>query len=35
MLVEGSAYGINGSFGSPEKSLLLILVNEIQNFVWP
>ena len=32
-LREGPTYGINGSFGSPEKSLVLILLEQTQNFV--
>ena len=31
---KGPSYGINGSFGSPEKSLVLILVKQLQNFAW-
>ena len=27
-------FRINGSFGSPEKKLVLILLKQIQNFVW-
>ena len=38
ILVEGPDYGINGSFESPEKRfsifLVLILLNQTQNFVW-
>ena len=34
ILGEGPTYGINGSFGSPEKkSLVLILLKQAQNFV--
>ena len=33
ILGEGPAFGINGSFGSPEKSLVLILLKQTQNFV--
>ena len=28
----GPTFGINGSFGSPEKNLVLILLMQIQNF---
>ena len=34
VLGEGPIYGINGSFGSPEKSLLLALAKQTQNVVW-
>ena len=34
MLGEGPTYGINGSSRSPEKSLVLILITQTQNFVW-
>ena len=34
MLGEGDTFGINGSFVAPEKSLVLILVKQTQNFVW-
>ena len=35
ILGEGAAYGINESFGSPDKKLiLLILLKQTQNFVW-
>ena len=34
MLGEVLTYGIDGSFGSPEKSLELILVKETQNSTW-
>ena len=34
MLSEGDTFRINGSFGAPEKSLLLILVKQTQNFAW-
>ena len=34
MLGNGPTYGINGSFGSPEKFLVLILVKQTQNFAW-
>ena len=34
ILGEGPTFGINGSFGSPEKkSLVLILLKKTQNFV--
>ena len=29
---EGDTFGINGSFGAPEKKLILILVEQIHNF---
>ena len=32
MLGEGPTYGNNGSFGAPEKSSLLFLVKQRQNF---
>ena len=32
ILGEGPTFEINGSFGSSEKSLVLILVNQPQNF---
>ena len=32
ILGEGSMYGINGSFGLPEKNLVLILLKHKQNF---
>ena len=32
MLAEGDTFGINGSFGVPEKNLVLILVKQTQNF---
>ena len=28
----GPTFGINGSFGSPEKKLVLLLLKQIQNF---
>ena len=31
---EGDTFGINGSFDAPEKSLVLILVKQMQNFPW-
>ena len=31
---EDPPFGINGSFGSPEKHLVLILVKQTQNFAW-
>ena len=34
ILGEVSTYGINRSFESPEKGLVLILLRQIQNFVW-
>ena len=34
VLVEGPTFSINGNFGSPEKSLVLILVKQRQCFVW-
>ena len=34
ILGEGPTYGINGSFGPPKKSLVLILLKQTQNFVW-
>ena len=34
MLGLGPTYGINGSFGSPEKTIVLILLKQIQNFAW-
>ena len=33
VLGEGPAYGNNGSFGSPEKSLVLTLVNQRKKIV--
>ena len=33
ILSEGPTFGINGTFGSPEKSLTLVLVKGTQNFV--
>ena len=33
ILGEGPTYGINGSIGSPEKSLVLILLKQPQNFI--
>ena len=33
VLGEGQTFGINGSFGSLEKRLVLILVKETQNFI--
>ena len=33
ILGEGATFGINGSFGSPEKSLVLILVKQIPRFI--
>ena len=32
ILFEGNTFGINGSFGAPEKKLILILVKQRQNF---
>ena len=32
MLGQGPTFGINGSFYSPEKKLVLILVKQTQNF---
>ena len=32
VLGEGDTFRINGSFGAPEKSLVLILVKQTQNF---
>ena len=34
VLTEGKIYGINGSFGSPEKGLVLILVKQTQIYAW-
>ena len=34
ILDEGPTYGINGSIGSPEKSLVLILLKQPQHFIW-
>ena len=34
MLRKPPTYGINGRFGSQRKSLILILLRQIQNFVW-
>ena len=34
VLGESQTFGINGSFGSPEKRLVLILVKQTQNFIW-
>ena len=34
ILSEGDTFGINGSFGAPEKILILILVKERQHFAW-
>ena len=31
---EGDTFGINGSFGAPEKKNKLILVKQTQNFAW-
>ena len=33
VLGEGPAFGINGSFGAPEKRLILISLKRTQNFV--
>ena len=34
-MCEGWTYGINGSFGSPEKKVyILILLKQKENFVW-
>ena len=33
ILVEGPTFSVNGNFGSPEKSLVLILVKQRQCFV--
>ena len=30
----GPTFGVNGSFGSPEKKLVLLLLKQIQNFAW-
>ena len=32
ILGEGDTFGFNGSFGAPEKGLVLILVKQTQNF---
>ena len=32
ILGEGDTFGFNGSFGAPEKGLILILVKQTQNF---
>ena len=34
ILSECPIYGINGSFGSSEKKLVLMLLKKIPNFVW-
>ena len=34
ILSEGPTYGINATFKSPEKSLVLILLKQTQNCVW-
>ena len=34
MLGEDPTYGINGSFGSPEKILVLTLLKQKQNYAW-
>ena len=34
VLSGGYFLGFNGSFGSPEKKLLLIIVKQRQNFAW-
>ena len=34
VLSGGDTFGINGSFGAPEKILILILVKERQHFAW-
>ena len=34
LLGEGWTNGINGSFGSPEKSVVFILLKQTQNFAW-
>ena len=34
ILGERDTCDINGTFGAPEKSLILILVKQRQNFVW-
>ena len=34
ILGEGDTFGFNGSFGAPEKGLVLILVKQTQNFAW-
>ena len=34
VLCECPTFEINGSFCSPEKGLLLMLVNQTQNFAW-
>ena len=34
MLSDGDTFGIDGSFGSPEKSLVLILIKQKQTFAW-
>ena len=34
ILGKGPTFGINGSFGSLEKKLVLILLKQIQNFAW-
>ena len=34
MLGEGSTFGINGNFGSPEKKLVLVLVKQKQKSAW-
>ena len=33
VLGEGDTFGINGSFGAPEKKLVLTLLKQRQNFV--
>ena len=34
ILGKGPTFGINWSFGSPEKKKVLILLKQIQNFAW-
>ena len=31
---EGNTFGINASFGAPDKNIILILVKQKQNFAW-
>ena len=34
MLGGGDSFGINGSFGAPERNLILTLIKKKQNFTW-
>ena len=34
MVNEGDTFGINGSFGTPKKSLVLVLAMQRQSFTW-